>query len=246
MSPQGTRLDLKSEHHSNSPSAGPAAHICTLRVLVSASCATCACPHPTFFPEWGLRPCTCQWPSPVLLLQSQVLKPWPHPSPSLLAPVAVAAWPLAVHETTLLLSNQQCLWGSRVSCVSPGGPCAQPPGWLLSPLAWCLASWYCWKGWSLASPDPDPQSVCLNPTLCSFLERAFLPFAPSLPKACVMSIGSSPVFSSVPGLGSGTRGRPAPLWTPLEKLCWRLVTLFPPRPSLSLSLCGSFRCGDQA
>lgn len=35
MFPQGIRLDLKSEHHSNS------LYLCTLSVLVSASCATC-------------------------------------------------------------------------------------------------------------------------------------------------------------------------------------------------------------
>lgn len=76
----------------------------------------------------------------------------------------------------------------------------QPPGWLLSPLAWRLASWNSRKGCSLLLPDPNPQSVCLNPTFCSLLQRTFLQFAPSLSKACVMSIGSSRVLSSAPGL----------------------------------------------
>lgn len=40
MSPQGKRLNLKSEHRSKSPSEGSAAHMGTLRVLVSASCGT--------------------------------------------------------------------------------------------------------------------------------------------------------------------------------------------------------------
>lgn len=51
----------------------------------------------------GLGPTTRQWPSPVSLLQSQGLKPWPHSGLSLFPPVAVTVWPFAVHETTLLL-----------------------------------------------------------------------------------------------------------------------------------------------
>lgn len=50
--PSRDRLDLKSEHHSKSPRA----HMYTLRVFVSASCATCAVLHTTLLPRQRLRP----------------------------------------------------------------------------------------------------------------------------------------------------------------------------------------------
>lgn len=53
MSPQWKRLDLKSEHRSEAPSAGPAAHMRTLRVLVSASHVTCVLLHSTLLLEAG-------------------------------------------------------------------------------------------------------------------------------------------------------------------------------------------------
>jgi hypothetical protein len=53
MSPQGTRLDLKSEHHLNSPTVGSAAYLCTLHVLISESCATYTLLHSSLLPETG-------------------------------------------------------------------------------------------------------------------------------------------------------------------------------------------------
>lgn len=96
MSPQGTRLNLKSEHHSNSP------YLCTLRVLISASCATCVL-HSASLPKQGMRPCngtilkssvSASIPKSQTLAASQS-----QPSPAVA--VAVVVWLLAVHETSV-------------------------------------------------------------------------------------------------------------------------------------------------
>ena len=128
------------------------------------------------------------------MLQPQGLKSWPHSSPSLFPPVAVAVWPLAVHETTLLLSNQHCLWDLRVSCVSLGGRCSTT--WPAAAQSWLgtLPAGTPGKAVPWSSLTPAPSLSSKPHSLLSAFES--LQLVPSLPKACVMSTGSSPVLSS--------------------------------------------------
>lgn len=122
MSPQGTRLDLKSEHHSNPGSAGPAAHTCTLHC--PRLCVLCQCTrlHSTLLPEAraeALRPANGQ-------VQSRRFNPKASSLGHMPAPACSHLWswlrgPLLCMNppppSTLRLSNQQCLGGLRVSCV---------------------------------------------------------------------------------------------------------------------------------
>lgn len=101
VSLQWPRLDLKSEHQSNLPSAGSAAYMCALRVLVSAS-YTQPCS-----PRQGLRPChlsTAKSSLPASMPRPQALaNSRPRPSP----PVVVLCG--------FRLCMNQCLWGLRMS-----------------------------------------------------------------------------------------------------------------------------------
>lgn len=198
---------MKSEHHSNSPSAGTG---CSRAPSMSSSLRLVSCVRATLLPEAGtgaLPPGTCRWPSPVSLFQSQGLKPWPQSS----RPSRSRPWPWP-----LLCMAPPCCFRLGVSCVSPGGLC--------SPLAWRLATWDPRKSCALVFPvpDPDPQAAPLNPALCSH---------PQDPAVCTFPACVSPVVPSAPGLSQRVRG-PSPV--PPGTLCWRLVTLAPPSFSLPL------------
>lgn len=128
--------------------------MCTLRVLVSASCATRALLHSTLLPQAGAE--VLQLPmakSSLTASHSQGPKPWPRSSPSLSLPVAVAMCLLAVHETSI-----SGAWECLVLAERP----------LLPLLAWPPDGQDLTQAALSSSPHP---SVHLNPALCSLPVR---------------------------------------------------------------------------
>lgn len=161
MSPQGTRLDLKSEHHSNPGSAGPAAHTCTLHC--PRLCVLCQCTrlHSTLLPEAraeALRPANGQ-------VQSRRFNPKASSLGHMPAPACSHLWSWL--RSPLLCMNPPPLhlaaFQPTVSWGLEGVLCWRP---LLNILAG-----YChpWLGiWPAGSPERAVfwSSLTPSPNLC--------------------------------------------------------------------------------
>lgn len=175
------------------------------------------------------------------LLQCQGLKPCHIPAPACFCLWLWLCGPLLCMKPPCCFQPTYCLWGLRVSCVSPGGH--RSTSWLAAQHRW-LAIWpagapgraVLWSSLTVTvACASKPHS--LSSAVCTF---------PAYSQCHEHRLQSRPLLSPRAELGDEGPPRPiSPSPPPLGKLFWRLVTLSLP-PSFSLPLYGSFRCGDQA